>query len=96
MKTIKKKSLFLFIFYNLLLFEIFSYGFFIINKEETKFNIYKKKNLGNLNYFFSKDVGLVFSKPDNEVVHFTSEFVDIFKTKKLFLIMALIQQKKEL
>ena len=83
MKTIKKKSLFLFIFYNLLLFEIFSYGFFIINKEETKFNIYKKKNLGNLNYFFSKDVGLVFSKPDNEVVHFTSEFVDIFKTKNI-------------
>ena len=58
--------------------------FFSINDERLKFDLYKKKYLGNSNYFFSKEVGLLFfSKPDNEVVHFTSEFVDIFKTKNI-------------
>ena len=84
MKILKIKfHIFLFLFYNLLLFEIFSYSFFVINEEKLKFDNYKKKYSGNLNYFFSKDVELVFSKPDNEVVHFTSEFVDIFKTKNI-------------
>ena len=79
----KKLSILLFLFFNLILFEIFSFVFFSINDERLKFNLYKKKYLGNSNYFFSKEVGLVFSKPDNEVVHFTSEFVDIFKTKNI-------------
>ena len=85
MKILEKKlSILLFLFFNLILFEIFSFVFFSINDERLKFNLYKKKYLGNSNYFFSKEVGLVFSKPDNEVVHFTSEFVDIFKTKNIF------------
>ena len=84
MKILEKKlSILLFLFFNLILFEIFSFVFFSINDERLKFNLYKKKYLGNSNYFFSKEVGLVFSKPDNEVVHFTSEFVDIFKTKNI-------------
>ena len=44
MKISKKKlSILLFIFYNLILFEIFSFGFFSINDERLKFNLYKKK-----------------------------------------------------
>lgn len=74
-------NIFLFISYNIILLELFSYAFFKISNEEEKYNTYAKQRNGNSNYFFSEKVGLVFSKPNNVVYHFTDEFTDQFRTK---------------
>ena len=54
-----------------------------LSNDENNLKNYKKKREGSLNYFFSREIGLVFPKPGINIVHYTSEFVDNFKTKDI-------------
>ena len=79
----KKTFFFLIIIISLLIVELFAGIFFFLNNEKIKFTNYQAKANSNSNYFFSKDINLVFPKPDTVVTHFTSEFVDRFYTKNI-------------
>ena len=78
-----KKIMFfsLFVLFLLIIFEIFSYLLFHSFNYDEKFNLYKEKRNSNLNFKYFKDVNLALPIPEIEVVHYTSEFVDRYKTK---------------
>ena len=78
-----KKILFISIFLLLILFvmEIFSFLIFKLFNFDEKFNLYDEKRVGNLKYVYHNNVQLALPKPDTQILHFTREFIDRFKTK---------------
>ena len=78
-----KKILFISIFLLLILFvmEIFSFLIFKLFNYDEKFNLYDEKRVGNLKYVYHNNVQLALPKPDTQILHFTREFIDRFKTK---------------
>ena len=82
MKFIFKSFIFILIFF--ISSETASFVYYKhLSNDENNLKNYKKKREGNLNYFFSREIGLVFPKPGINIVHYTSEFVDNFKTKDI-------------
>ena len=65
----------------LLIFELFSFSLFKLLNYDKKFNLYSEKRKSSLGYKYYSNVGLALPKPELEVIHYTKEFVDKFKTK---------------
>ena len=65
----------------LLIFELFSFSLFKLLNYDKKFNLYSEKRKSSLGYKYYSNVGLALPKPELEVIHYTKEFVDKFKTR---------------
>lgn len=82
MSSYKKKKYYLITFFFIvLIFELFSFTLFKSFNYDDKFNLYYEKRAGNLKYKYFTDVKLALPEPDTEIIHYTSEFTDKFKTK---------------
>ena len=82
MSVYKKSFFFLITFIILfLLAEIFAFSLFKIYNYDKKFNLYSEKRISNLKYNYYKNIQLALPSPNIDVVHYTSEFTDRFKTK---------------
>lgn len=82
MRFIFKSFIFILIFFILSETTSFIYYKYLSNDQNNLKN-YKKKKEGNLNYFFSREIGLVLPKPGINIIHYTGEFVDNFRTKDI-------------
>ena len=65
----------------LFIFELFAFSLFNLFGYDNKFNLYSEKRKSNLGYKYYSNVGLALPKPELEVIHYTKEFVDKFKTR---------------
>ena len=81
--TKSKKIVFLFTLtvICLIFFELFAFSLFKLFNYDNKFALYSEKRKSNLSYKYYSNVKLALPKPDLEVIHYTNEFVDKFKTK---------------
>ena len=81
--SIYKKSFFFLINFIILflLVEIFAFSLFKIYNYDKKFNLYSEKRISSLKYNYYKNIQLALPSPNIDVVHYTSEFTDRFKTK---------------
>ena len=65
----------------LLIFELFAFSLFKLFGYDNKFSLYSEKRKSNLGYKYYSNVGLALPKPELEIIHYTKEFVDKFKTR---------------
>ena len=81
--TKSKKIVFLFTLtvICLIFFELFAFSLFKLFNYDNKFALYSEKRKSNLSYKYYSNVKLALPKPDLEVIHYTNEFLDKFKTK---------------
>ena len=82
---IKSKKIYylLIIFLFFIFFELIFFSYFQINGLKYKLKLYKEKKISTLSYNYFSEIELVLPDPNINIVHYTEEFKDSFKTKDI-------------
>ena len=82
---IKSKKIYylLIIFLFFIFFELIFFSYFQINGLKNKLKLYKEKKISTLSYNYFSEIELVLPDPNINIVHYTEEFKDSFKTKDI-------------
>ena len=85
MKINKKNIYFIILLILIYIFlELVFFSYFQINGIKDKLKLYSEKKNSVLSYDYFDTVNLVLPYPDSNIIHYTKEFKDSFKTKDIF------------